>query len=73
LNLTTTISFQAIPHLEPSILRVILVMMPKRWAFSTILGGKLYTIGYVVVAERFPDYLQIAQTMIDSFQIINKQ
>jgi len=45
----------------------------KTMAFSTILGGKIYTIGYVVVTERFPDYLQIAQTMIDSFQIINKQ
>jgi hypothetical protein len=36
--------------------------------FANILGGKIYGIAYIAIAERFQDYLQIAQAMIDSFK-----
>jgi hypothetical protein len=36
-------------------------------------GGKGYSVGYLSVPERFNDYLQIEQEMINSFQIISKQ
>jgi hypothetical protein len=41
--------------------------------YSVILGGKFYKVGYMVTApERFSNYLRTAQSMIDSFQIMNK-
>jgi hypothetical protein len=45
----------------------------KAMTYFTVLGGKLYMIEYTTLAERFPTYLQTAQSMIDSFQIISKQ
>jgi len=45
----------------------------KSMMLGTIVGGKTYGVDYGVLPERFPDYLQTAQTMIDSFQIITKQ
>jgi hypothetical protein len=46
----------------------------KGMVYSIIVGGKFYKVAYIVVPpERFPNYLQTAQSMIDSFQIISKQ
>jgi hypothetical protein len=39
----------------------------------TVLGGKSYSVGYLAPIEIFPNNLQTAQTMIDSFEIISKQ
>jgi hypothetical protein len=45
----------------------------KGMIYSIILDGKFYKVAYMVTSpERFPKYLQTAQSMIDSFQIINK-
>jgi len=54
-------------------LRAIVPHNVKTMTFATALGGKMYFVIYIVLQERFADYLQTAQTMIDSFQIINKQ
>jgi hypothetical protein len=41
--------------------------------YNVILNGKWYKVVYVVTPpEDFSKYLQTAQSMIDSFQIINK-
>jgi hypothetical protein len=45
----------------------------KMMMFVTILGGKEYSVGYAALPENFSNLLQTAQTMIDSFQIINRQ
>jgi PsbP-like protein len=46
----------------------------KGMIYSVVLGEKFYKVAYMVTPpERFPIYLQTAQSMIDSFQIINKQ
>jgi photosystem II reaction center protein PsbP len=45
----------------------------KFMGFVAILGGKEYMIMYAAPPESFPNQLQTAQTMIDSFQIISKQ
>ena len=46
----------------------------KGMIYSVIIGGKLYKVAYMVTPpERFPIYLQTAQSMIDSFQIMNRQ
>jgi hypothetical protein len=45
----------------------------KMMMFVTILGGKEYGVSYLALPESFPNQLQTAQTMIDSFQIISKQ
>jgi hypothetical protein len=46
----------------------------KTMGLITITGAKEYTVTYAAIPpERFPDYLQTAQIMIDSFQIITKQ
>jgi hypothetical protein len=46
----------------------------KGMIYSVILNGKFYKVAYMVTSpERFPKYLQTAQSMIDSFQIISKQ
>jgi hypothetical protein len=45
----------------------------KMMMFVTVLGGKEYSVGYLALSESFPNQLQTAQTMIDSFQIISKQ
>jgi hypothetical protein len=37
------------------------------------IGEKLYHVMYGSTSESFPTYLQTAQSMIDSFQIISKQ
>ena len=43
----------------------------KGMIYNVILGGKFYKVAYMVTPpERFPIYLQTAQSMIDSFQII---
>ncbi len=39
----------------------------------TALEGKGYSVGYGSAPETFNDYLQSAQNMINSFQIIGKQ
>jgi hypothetical protein len=39
----------------------------------TILEGKGYSVGYGSAPETFNDYLQTAQSMINSFQIISIQ
>ena len=46
----------------------------KGMVYNVILGGKFYKVAYMVTPpESFPSYLQTAQSMIDSFQIISKQ
>ena len=46
----------------------------KGMIYSVILGGKFYKVAYSVTPpERFPRYLQTAQSIIDSFQIISNQ
>ena len=44
----------------------------KMMFFATILGQNAYFVGYVSAPEKFPDYLQTVQPMIDSFQLISK-
>ena len=45
----------------------------KGMIYSVVLGGKFYKVAYMVsLPERFSNYLQTAQSMINSFQIINK-
>ena len=42
----------------------------KGIVYSIIMGGKFYKVAYIVTPpERFPNYLQIAEIMINSFQI----
>ena len=42
--------------------------------YSIVLGEKFYKVAYMITPpERFPNYLQIAQSMINSFKIISKQ
>jgi PsbP-like protein len=42
----------------------------KGIVYSIIMGGKFYKVAYMVTPpERFPNYLQIAEIMINSFQI----
>jgi hypothetical protein len=46
----------------------------KGMIYSVIIGGQFYKVAYMVTPpERFPMYLQTAQSMIDSFQIMNRQ
>jgi hypothetical protein len=46
----------------------------KGMIYNVILGGKFYKVAYMVSPpERFPIYLQTAQSMIDSFQIISRK
>jgi hypothetical protein len=46
----------------------------KGMIYSIILDGKFYKVAYMVSpSEHFPNYLQIAQSMINSFQIMNRQ
>jgi hypothetical protein len=45
----------------------------KMMNFVTILGGKECHVTYGALPDNFPNLLQTAQTMIDSFQIISKQ
>jgi len=45
----------------------------KAMEFMTILGGKVFSVSYLALPENFPNQLQTAQTMKDSFQIISKQ
>jgi hypothetical protein len=42
-------------------------------AYGTVVADKGYVINFITTAERFPIFLQTAQPMIDSFQIISKQ
>jgi hypothetical protein len=45
----------------------------KGMIYNVILGGKFYKVAYMVTPpESFPSYLQTAQSMINSFQIISK-
>ena len=42
--------------------------------YSIVLGEKFYKVAYMITPpERFPNYLQTAQSMINSFRIISKQ
>jgi hypothetical protein len=46
----------------------------KLMELFTVVGSRMYTVTYMATPpERFPNHLQTAQTVIDSFQIINKQ
>ena len=46
----------------------------KGMIYNVVLAGKFYKVAYMVTPpERFPIYLQTAQSMIDSFQIMNRQ
>ena len=46
----------------------------KGMIYSVILGEKFYKVAYMITPpERFPNYLQTAQSMIDTFKIISKQ
>jgi hypothetical protein len=46
----------------------------KAMLYNLILDGKWYNVAYSATPpEDFPKYLQTAQSMIDSFQIISKQ
>ena len=46
----------------------------KAMVYNVVLNGKWYKVTYFVSPpEDFPKYLQTAQSMIDSFQIISKQ
>lgn len=45
----------------------------KMMNLITVLGEKRYSVGYLAPIEIFPNYLQTAQTIIDSFEIIFKQ
>ena len=46
----------------------------KGMIYSVIIGGKFYKVAYMVTSsERFPIYVQTAQSMINSFRIISKQ
>jgi hypothetical protein len=42
----------------------------KMMSFVTTSGQNIYTVVYGSISEKFPDYLQTVQPMIDSFQII---
>ena len=37
----------------------------------TIKDEKAYIVGFVAEVEQYPTYLQIAQTMVDSFEIVS--
>jgi hypothetical protein len=45
----------------------------KNMIYGLVIGGKLYKVGYTTLPQDFVTYLQTAQSMIDSFQIISKQ
>jgi PsbP-like protein len=46
----------------------------KAMIYNTLINGKWYKVTYFVFpSEDFPRYMQAAQSMIDSFQIISKQ
>lgn len=46
----------------------------KAMTYNVLLNGKWYKVTYLVSQpEDFPIYLQTAQSMIDSFQIISRQ
>ena len=44
----------------------------KMMGFLTTSGQNVYEVIYGSISEKFPDYLQTVQPMIDSFQIISK-
>jgi hypothetical protein len=45
----------------------------KNMELLTVVDNKLYMMGYSAPSEKFPNYIQTAQTIIDSFQIISRQ
>jgi hypothetical protein len=45
----------------------------KSMSLVTLVEGKAYFVSYIAQPELFPNYLQTAQTIIDSFEITNKQ
>jgi hypothetical protein len=56
-----------------SVLEIMMNEQPvKMMTFVTTLGQNMYTVIYVSAPEKFPDYLQTVQPMIDSFQLISK-
>jgi hypothetical protein len=44
----------------------------KSMSLVTIVEGKAYFVSYIAQPEKYPNYLQTAQTIIDSFEITNK-
>jgi hypothetical protein len=44
----------------------------KSMSLVTIVEGKAYFVSYIAQPELYPNYLQTAQTIIDSFEITNK-
>jgi hypothetical protein len=44
----------------------------KSLSLVTIVEGKAYFVSYIAQPEIYPNYLQTAQTIIDSFEITNK-
>jgi hypothetical protein len=44
----------------------------KSMSLVTLVEGKAYFVSYIAQPEKFPNYLQTAQTIIDSFEIINR-
>ena len=44
----------------------------KSMSLVTLVEGKAYFVSYIAQPEKFPNYLQTAQTIIDSFEIVNK-
>jgi hypothetical protein len=58
-------SYAASEGIEPYDAKTMIIAAP--------LSGKVYSVGYASLPERFNDYLQTAQTMIESFQIMSKQ
>ena len=45
----------------------------KNMELLIVVYNKLYMVGNSAPPEKFPNYLQTAQTIIDSFQIISRQ
>ena len=44
----------------------------KSMSLITLLEGKAYFVSYIATPQMFPNYLQTAQTIIDSFEITIK-
>jgi hypothetical protein len=44
----------------------------KSMSLVTLVEGKAYFVSYIAQPEKFPNYLQTAQTIIDSFEIVNR-
>ena len=45
----------------------------KQMSLVIPLGNKEYAIDYAISRDKFSNYLKQAQTIMDTFQLINKQ